>query len=377
MMQTLVGPQRAAGHEVKIIYGYGRRALPSPQAQRDPNAIHLGSFPRTVLNFWEHKLGFYGGHLGSRGTAILSRWCAWADVVHVHVIHSYMGGDLELLEIILAKSKAVVWTIHDSWALTGRCAITGDCNGWLDGCAPCQSLQQYPRTHRDTAGKFWPQKRAAISGAAGKLVMVPLMTWMQERLEKTFPTLRQRLIVNGARIANFAPGDRPARNQRQLLISATALSDKQKLPPGCIQAILDRTEMSIVTVGKNPTVEHARVTNHGFLARGEKFDRIISSASCYAFLSTIDMCPMSVIEALVDGLPVVALASDATDDLLRMVGGRTVANFDEMITVLQQESWWQLYETQDSPALAARATALFSVDVMCRKYQEAYADATS
>jgi putative colanic acid biosynthesis glycosyltransferase len=377
VMQTLAASQRAAGHEVKILYGYSHRGFDSPQAKGDTHAIRLGSFPRVMMNFWEHKLGIYGGHLGPRNSGVLADWCAWADVVHVHAIHSYMGGDLELLKIIFAKSKAVVWTIHDSWAITGRCAIIGDCDGWLAGCAPCKSLQQYPKTLLDNAGEFRREKLALITGAAAKLVMVPLLPWMQARLAQVFPTVRQKLIVNGAKVPGLAPADRPGRERRQFLISAADLSDELKVPRGCIRSILERTEISIVTIGKNPPVAHARVTNHGFLPRDEKFARVLSSASCYAFFSTIDMCPMSVIEALIAGLPVVALSSTSTDDLLRMVGGRTVANLEEMIAVVRQESWWRLYEPQDSFALAARAAGLFSVDTMCRKYSDAYADATA
>lgn len=376
-MQILVESQRAAGHEVKIVYGYGRRGRASPQAKSDRDAIQLCHFPRAILNFWEHKLGVYGGHIGSRASSVLADACAWADVVHLHVIHSFMGGDLDLLKIILTSSKAVVWTIHDSWVLTGRCAITGDCDGWLEGCAPCKSLQHYPRSNIDNAGKYRSRKVELINEAASKLVLVPLLPWMKARLDRAFPTLRQTLIMNGAKATSFAPRDRPNGGRHQLLISAVMLTDEQKIPPGCIQAILDRTKLSIVTIGKNPPVEHERVTNHGFLPKGEKFARILASASCYAFFSIIDMCPLSVIEALVAGVPVIALSSKATDELLPLVGGRTVKNLSEMITILQEEAWWQLYEPKDSVALAARAAGPFSVEAMRRKYLETYADATS
>lgn len=52
----------------------------------------------------------------------------------------------------------LVWTLHDHWSVTGRCAFTDGCEGWKTGCQKCPTLNNYPpvkidRAHQLVAGK--------------------------------------------------------------------------------------------------------------------------------------------------------------------------------------------------------------------------------
>lgn len=59
-------------------------------------------------------------------------------VLHFHVLHSYWlnGGHRDVLRKSQSAKADVtlVWTLHDHWSVTGRCAFTDGCEGWKSGC---------------------------------------------------------------------------------------------------------------------------------------------------------------------------------------------------------------------------------------------------
>src|SRR5690349_20255237 len=59
------------------------------------------------------------------------------DVVNVHNLHSYgarrAGWSVGLVKIC-ANRAPTVWTLHDMWSFTGRCAYSYDCQKFLNGC---------------------------------------------------------------------------------------------------------------------------------------------------------------------------------------------------------------------------------------------------
>lgn len=85
-------------------------------------------------------------------------------VLHFHVLHSYW---LNLADIVTfcEKVKAqkpdvtLVWTLHDHWSVTGRCAFTDGCEGWKSGCQKCPTLSNYPPVRVDRAHQLIGGKR--------------------------------------------------------------------------------------------------------------------------------------------------------------------------------------------------------------------------
>src|ERR1043165_4647454 len=57
------------------------------------------------------------------------------DIINVHNLHSAAawGWGPHLIDICLAFAP-VVWTLHDMWSFTGRCAYSYDCEKFITGC---------------------------------------------------------------------------------------------------------------------------------------------------------------------------------------------------------------------------------------------------
>lgn len=85
-----------------------------------------------------------------------------ADIVHYHIIHNWMISLLDLPRLM--KDKTNVWTIHDLWAITGKCLHPLECEKWRDGCHSCPRYMEEPFTMReDNAAFMWEIKKEIYS----------------------------------------------------------------------------------------------------------------------------------------------------------------------------------------------------------------------
>ena len=67
------------------------------------------------------------------------------DLVHIHSLcDNYLN--IRILFTYLAKKNIpVIWTLHDNWPFTGRCA-QNRCTKWQEGCGNCPHKDYYPKT---------------------------------------------------------------------------------------------------------------------------------------------------------------------------------------------------------------------------------------
>jgi len=80
-----------------------------------------------------------------------------ADVVHLHLIHVQFFSIL-LLPLI-SRLKPTVWTIHDSWPMTGHCVHPNECKRWLEGCGSCPDLDAPFPLIKDHSRFHWYLKK--------------------------------------------------------------------------------------------------------------------------------------------------------------------------------------------------------------------------
>ena len=54
----------------------------------------------------------------------------------------------------------VVWTLHDMWSFTGRCAYAYDCQRFMSGCdATCPTAEEHPRLALRQIGPTWRDRQ--------------------------------------------------------------------------------------------------------------------------------------------------------------------------------------------------------------------------
>lgn len=253
------------------------------------------------------------------------------DLVHLHWPHA---GFLRLESLPLLGAP-VVWTLHDMWAFTGVCHYSGGCAGYLEGCGACPLLKSQHQD--DVSARVYSRKRAVY--ARTNLHVVTPSHWLAD-LARSAPLLAGipvDVVPNGLDTEVFSPQNRaaaraalglPLEGRLVLLGADHALSDPRK---GCATLLkaLARAEAEApeqprarYVVFGNAQVDTALAQETGALPLGPVHNdhtlaQVYSACDLYAFPSTQDNLPNTVMEALSCGLPVLAFTVGGLPDMIR------------------------------------------------------------
>ena len=129
------------------------------------------------------------------------------DIIHLHNIHGLYLNYPILFDYLNSIGIPVVWTMHDCWPFTGRCAYfdTVQCTRWQRGCGECPALKLYPKTKRDTSAENFELKRKLFT-AKQQLVLVPVSNWLEGLVgQSMLRECRCQTIHNGIDIESFKP----------------------------------------------------------------------------------------------------------------------------------------------------------------------------
>jgi glycosyltransferase involved in cell wall biosynthesis len=315
-------------------------------AVRAPGAELLRRWP---LEAWFGKLWW---HLGYADRHLLStyslRWhpaIQRSDIIHLHNLH---GGYFNWRALpFIARSKPVVWTLHDMWPLTGHCAYSAPCDQFMRGCGECPDLTQYPYMHRDKTRQELAAKRrinrqiniqyvSPSHWLAGQL----LKSQMSEQPVCVIPypidcevhapgnglELRQRLTIapDDFVIAMSAHKWTDPRKSGRLLLQAVAKFAAQRAAGG---------RMHLLVLGAEApqcALDGVSVHVSGYLASDEQRVAWLRAADVFVFASMADNLPLVIQEAMSCGLPVIANPVGGVSDMV--THGQTGLLVDQVTT---------------------------------------------
>ena len=104
------------------------------------------------------------------------------DVINVHNLHAAApwGWGPHLVEVCL-EFAPVVWTLHDMWSFTGRCAYSYDCRKFITGCdASCPTPTENPALAPDQIRAAWEERRYIYARHHSDLVLVAPSRWLAD-----------------------------------------------------------------------------------------------------------------------------------------------------------------------------------------------------
>lgn len=191
----LMASQRELGLQVSMLAGWGREFphdfVSSLDQSRWRNAMNAAVFR---LN----------------GTEAVFSHAAWwkvlrqpqfqqADVIHLHNAHGYYLPEWALDQIL---KKPVVWTLHDFWMLTGRCATPEDCVGYNHKCAPCPHLKRYPGSYGAKSARNLERRRAIL--ARDDITFVAPSRYVARRIERDagLPSQKINVVTNPVSVSS-------------------------------------------------------------------------------------------------------------------------------------------------------------------------------
>ncbi|AUD64579.1 hypothetical protein BK011_02375 [Tenericutes bacterium MZ-XQ] len=108
------------------------------------------------------------------------------DIIHLHGVHGYYLNYIKLFKFLSKKDIPIVWTFHDTFAFTGKCAYPYTCEKWKTQCEKCPLIKEYPKSLGvDFTRKMYIDKKKAFT-KINKMTIVSPSEWMTSLAEKSF-----------------------------------------------------------------------------------------------------------------------------------------------------------------------------------------------
>jgi glycosyltransferase involved in cell wall biosynthesis len=254
-----------------------------------------------------------------------------ADLVHFHGMHSGTFSYLALPR--LAMSRPCVLSLHDTWAFTGHCAYSHDCDRWKTGCGDCPYPEEHPAVARDATRLEWRAKSRALLKSGVRLISKSAWTTRMARVS-TLRHLPLAEIPYGVDTGTYRP--RGTARSRELLglpqdrfvllVVARDLSDRRSGVDLMVRALRalpqDLAARCILLVmGKNGTeAVHSAglpIRDLGYVADDHLKSIAYSAADLYLFPTRSDVFGLASIESQACGTPVVSFRTGGVPDHVR------------------------------------------------------------
>jgi putative colanic acid biosynthesis glycosyltransferase len=358
----------------EFIYGYGRRGSAS-HLESSYQSTRLGNPLVASVQLGSHRL--LGQEIPlAKGGALhqAEKKISESDLVHIHIPHSYFLSLKWFVEIMLLSQKPFVWTLHDHWPLTGRCAQPGNCAKWKTGCGHCPNMGAYPPGLIDRSAKAHKERRNLLGelSQSNRGVWVPCAEWLRSDIDETnlAPVKVIQNSVDGTfwREAHGRRTDRPAPDTiPRVLFLCRDLRDEAKIDWHTLRRFAASDAVTLTVVGDNSpeTLQGARhlpaTTTRAELAR------VMLDHDVLLFTSTVDYFPLTIAEALVAGMAVVASDSPAAREFANLGTVRIYTTSEDAIDSATR-AW-----PNDSIPYANQ----FAPGVMAERYLETYRDLLS
>lgn len=312
--KNLIDELSLLGVRSSFAYGYGPHGGASPDEARY-NAVRLTSRLGAAANLVAHSLTgtelvrpTAGRRLEFR--AVLEA----ANVIHLHIAHSYFVPPVWLLEELRAAGKPVVWTLHDQWIMTGRCAQPGGCRLWESGCVSCPNLNAYPPAKVDNAKRQWNIRRTEILAlqASVPTALVACASWLAE--ETRVAGFRNVSVVTNSvdrAFWNAIRAGAPSESRRGHVFICRDLRDAAKVRWDVLEGIAQQSDQPLTIVGDNSDRNIDKSLTRPSITSRVDLATVMQSNRNLIFTSQVDYYPLTVAEALVAGMKVFALDSPA------------------------------------------------------------------
>ncbi|MCG2790982.1 MAG: glycosyltransferase family 4 protein [Actinomycetia bacterium] len=287
------------------------------------------------------------------------------DLIHLHNLHGYYL-NLNFIKFLGRLDIPVVWTLHDGWPITGRCAYWFDCEQWKTGCGKCLDLKRYPKTHLDSSNFMWKKKKNYFTSGWNPIIVSP-SKWLADRVKESYLNKYQvKVIPNAIDIEIFKPKDKDfickkydiPLEKKIILFVAANLNDERKGVRYFFESLKNIKDNNylVLTIGKkiNLTEEikiEVDVRQLGYVFDKETMSDIYSMADIFCITSLDDNFPTTVLESMACGVPVV---------------GFSVGGIPEQV----KEDCGILVDPKDTEALSRALEKLLNDDKLRKKFSE-------
>ncbi|MDU6365066.1 MAG: glycosyltransferase [Clostridium sp.] len=243
-----------------------------------------------------------------------------ADIIHIHNLHGYYINYESLIDYIVEKDKKVIWTLHDTWSFTGRCAFTFGCEKWKSGCGNCTNLNMYPTTKKDISDKLWKKKKDIFNKLdKKKTVIVTPSKWLKGLVKESYlKEFNVKVINNGVEESKYINIDKniirkelglPIDKKIVLFVAADPNDERKGIK--YILDVLDgfNEDVIFISMGKEINIKNDKLIQLGYKTCRDDIYKVYRASDLFVIPSLDDNFPTTVLEAFANGTPVVGFES--------------------------------------------------------------------
>lgn len=362
-------------------YGYGRRGLNSPEHDSIQNAFRITGRYTVLANYAIHRLVGVDclPPSGNDETHLLQEMDQ-ADIIHLHAIHSHYIPYSWLFAHLVAKNKFIIWTAHDQWMITGRCALTENCEQWKNGCGACATKSNYPPVQFDFSRSELRKKSDWLEKALSKMIVVSPSAHLERNIRSQYPNLNTRIVPNSIdgqlenllSLKDLKNKYKSIERERTILIVANDLAYEGKTDRTMVNNLTNLPNVRLVTVGKNSPFVGGKVVNHGEVFERENLLDIYRNSDALLFTSIVDNFPLVLCEAQASGLPVLSTPSAAGEEVLGFLGGYCLDESAIHEAVIKGDFFSGYSIIKSREQLSENALAQFGGEAMVQRYMALY-----
>ena len=265
------------------------------------------------------------------------------DILHLHNVHGWYLHLPTLFDFIKKSNIQVVWTLHDCWTFTGKCAHFEKigCEKWKTGCFSCPQLREYPQSYVDCSKSMYQKKKEWFTGVENLTIVTP-SAWLADLVKQSFlQEYPVKIIQNGINLSVFSPTASDFKKRYGIegkhLILGVSLgwSDSKGLDVFVELAKRLGEEYAILLVGTDEKTDKLLPKNVISIHRTQnvkELAELYSAADVLVNPTREDTFPTVNIEALACGTPVVTFRSGGSPECIDESCGVVVEknNVDEM-----------------------------------------------
>jgi glycosyltransferase involved in cell wall biosynthesis len=309
------------------------------------------------------------------------------DIIHFHNNHGGMF-QLNLIDK-LSKLAPVLWTFHDMFPITGHCGYSFDCKKWENGCGDCPYLDTYPAIKRDRTKALLKYKKKIYDKS--DFTIVTPSKWLYDCVKKSVLKNKDvRLIYNGIDPNIFEKTDKFTareklslpKDKKIILFSADGATSNPFKGGGYVvnlyEKLKNREDILFLNVGNNNEKQNQiNWKNYRYVTDENEMALLYSSADVYLFPTLADNCPLTLIESMSCGLPVVTFDVGGVPEIVEHEKTGYIAKYKDpddllkgVLMLLDDENMREEFGKSGEK----RAREMFDAKIMAERYYELYCE---
>ena len=252
------------------------------------------------------------------------------DIINVHNLHG-AGWGPDLIPVC-ARHAPMLWTLHDMWSFTGRCAYSYDCRKFTAGCdASSPTPREYPTLTPARIAGAWQQRQRLLTEHPHLVAVCPSRWLAQEALNGLWAGHHVEVIPNGLPLKVYQSLDRELARASigikttgpVLLTAAQSLTERRKGSAILIKALqhVSSKPLTLVTLGQGKLsveTDGVHVCSLGYIDHERTKVLAYNVAEIFVHPAPVDNLPNTIMEAISCGTPVVGFPVGGVPDIVRV-----------------------------------------------------------